>query len=76
MYKIIDTILNIGCLVAAVFYLLTIVWAQLNCSLIPAIGRRCGATEIDVWMIPFFLAPIGIPAIIGVISMLWGARRR
>ena len=76
MYKIIDTILNIGCLAAAVFYLLTILWAQLNCSLIPAMGRGCGGSELDVWMVPFFLTPIGIPAIVGVISMLWGRRRK
>jgi hypothetical protein len=27
-------------------------------------------------MIPFFLAPIGIPALIGVAVMLWGPRQR
>jgi len=76
MYKVIDTILNIGCLLAAVFYLLTIVWAQANCSLIPAFGRQCRGPELDAWMIPFFLAPIGIPALIGVAVMLWGPRRQ
>jgi hypothetical protein len=76
MYKVIDTILDVGCLLAAAFYLLTVLWAQLNCSLIPVIGRQCGGPELDAWMIPFFLAPIGIPALIGTITMLWGAPRR
>jgi hypothetical protein len=76
MYKVIDTILNIGCLLAAVFYLLTILWAQANCSLVPALGRQCDGPEFDAWMIPFFLAPIGIPALIGVALMLWRPRKR
>jgi len=76
MYKIIDALLNIGCLAAAVLYLLTIIWAQLNCSLIPAVGRHCGGPELDAWMVPFFLAPIGVPAIIGVVLMVWGSHRR
>jgi hypothetical protein len=76
MYKVIDTILNIGCLLAAAFYLLTIVWAQANCSLVPALGRPCYGPERDAWLIPFFLAPIGIPALIGAALMLWRPRRR
>lgn len=76
MYKVIDTILNIGCLLAAAFYLLTVVWAQANCSLIPEFGRQCLGPEFDAWMVPFFLAPIGIPALIGVGLMLCGPRRR
>jgi hypothetical protein len=76
MYKVIDTILNIGCLLTAAFYLLTVLWAQLNCSLIPVIGRQCRGPELDAWMIPFFLAPIGIPALIGTAMMLWGPPRR
>jgi len=76
MYKVIDTILNIGCLLAAVFYLLTVVWAQANCSLVLVLGRQCDGSERDAWMIAFFLAPIGIPALIGVAVMLLGPRRR
>lgn len=76
MYRVIDAIVDIGCLLAAGFYLLTVLWAQLNCSLIPALGRQCQSTELDGWMIPFFLAPIGVPALIGTIQMLWGSRSR
>ena len=76
MYKVIDTILDVGCLLAAAFYLLTVLWAELNCSLIPVIGRQCHGPERDTWMIPFFLAPIGIPALIGTAVMLWGPPRR
>jgi hypothetical protein len=76
MYKVIDTILNIGCLLAAIFYLLTIVWAQANCSLIPVLGRQCYGHDLDAWMIPFFLTPVGIPALIGVVVMLWRPGRR
>jgi hypothetical protein len=76
MYKVIDTIVNVGCLLAAGFYLLTILWAQLNCSMVQAFGRQCRDPELDIWTIPFALAPIGIPALIGAAQMLWGARRR
>jgi hypothetical protein len=76
MYKVIDTILNIGCLLTAASYLLTIAWAQANCSLLPVLGRQCNGPDRDVWMIPLFLAPIGIPAVIGVAVMLWGPRRQ
>jgi hypothetical protein len=76
MYKVIDTIVNIGCLLTAALYLLTVLWGQLNCSLIPVIGRQCRGPEFDAWMISFFLAPIGIPALIGTAAMLWGPPRR
>ena len=76
MYKVIDTIVNVGCLLMAGFYLLTIIWAQLNCSLIPALGRQCRDPELDAWTIPFILAPIGIPAVIGAAQMFWGPPRR
>ncbi|CCE09129.1 hypothetical protein BRAS3843_3040014 [Bradyrhizobium sp. STM 3843] len=75
MYKVIDTILNIGCLLTATFYVLTVLWAQLNCSLIPMLGSPCHGSERDAWMVPLFLAPIGVPALIGLAVMLWGPRR-
>ena len=76
MYKVIDTILNIGCLLTAVSYLLTVAWARANCSLIPVFGRQCHGPDLGAWMVPFFLAPIGIPALIGVAGMLLGPRRQ
>ncbi len=61
--------------VAAVFVAL-IVLAQSTCSLVPSIGTRCHDERGDIWMLPFFAAPIGIPALIASIAMIATALRR
>jgi hypothetical protein len=52
------------------------VWAQFICSLIPSIGTQCRGPELDAWMVPFFLAPFGVPALISSIAILVGVGRR
>ena len=56
-------------LLAAVFLLL-IAFAQFTCSLIPGVGTQCHDPRLDVWMLPFFFAPIGIPTVIASLKML------
>ncbi|MEH2513432.1 hypothetical protein V1291_004786 [Nitrobacteraceae bacterium AZCC 1564] len=50
-------------------YALLIAGAQFSCSIIPSIGHQCNGPEADVWMVPFFLAPIGLPLLIASIVM-------
>jgi hypothetical protein len=67
MLEQIAFILKALCLMLAAVFVLLIVSAQLNCSQIASIGHQCYGPAGDVWMIPFFFAPIGIPALIGSI---------
>jgi hypothetical protein len=60
-------ILKTLCFIAAAVFVLAIVSAQLSCSQIPSIGHQCGGSEGIVWVLAFFLAPIGIPALFGSI---------
>ena len=48
----------------AALFVVIILWAQNSCSLIPSIGHQCNGPEGDAWMLPFMLAPVGIPALI------------
>lgn len=61
--------LKVLCLIVAAVFVLMIVSAQLTCSIIPSIGNQCHGPDGDVWMPPFFFAPIGIPALIGSIAI-------
>jgi hypothetical protein len=60
-------ILKALCFIAATVFVLFLVSAQLDCSQIPSIGNQCHGSEGIVWMLAFFFAPIGIPALIGSI---------
>ncbi len=62
--------LKILCFVFAGFYVLLIVAAQMTCSVIPSVGKQCHGSDGDVWMAPFFLAPIGVPLLIASSLML------
>jgi hypothetical protein len=68
--------LKVLCLIAAAVFVLTIVSAQLTCSPIASLGHQCHGADGDVWMLPFFFAPIGIPALIGSIAIIVMAVRR
>jgi len=46
-------------------FLLLVADAQSACPL-----SRCGGESGDAWMLPFFAAPIGVPAIILTIVMV------
>ncbi len=76
MRQAIAIIRNAIFLIVAAVFVLTVVWAQLVCSLIPSIGRQCRGPELDAWMVPFFLAPFGVPALISSIAILVEASRR
>ena len=76
MCQALAIIRNTVFLVVAGLFVLTVVWAQFICSLVPAIGTQCRGPELDAWMVPFFLAPFGVPALISSIAILVGAGRR
>jgi hypothetical protein len=76
MRQAIAIIRNTVFLVVAGLFLLTVVWAQFVCSLIPSVGTQCRGPELDAWMLPFLLAPFGVPALISSIAILVGAGRR
>ena len=69
-------ILKALCFIAATVFVLTIVSAQLTCSQIPSIGHQCHGSDGVVWVLPFFFAPIGIPALIAAIAISIMAVRR
>jgi hypothetical protein len=56
--------------IGAIIFVLSIIFAQANCSIIPAFGPTCSGEAGDVWMFPFLTAPIGIPALLRVINAL------
>jgi lysylphosphatidylglycerol synthetase-like protein (DUF2156 family) len=63
--------------VVAAIWLLLIAYAQMNCSQVPWLGTQCHDERGDVWMLPFFSAPIGLPAfVISVVLLIVRARRR
>ncbi len=76
MRQAIAIICNAVFLIVAALFVVTIVWAQRECSLIPAIGTQCRGAEADAWMVPFFVAPFGVPALISSLAILIGASRR
>jgi hypothetical protein len=69
-------ILKTLCFLAAGVFVLLITAAQQTCSLIPSIGHQCHGSDGDIWMLPFFFAPIGIPALIAAIAISIVAARR
>jgi hypothetical protein len=77
MLKDLAQAIKILCVMVAAIYVLLIVAAELTCSIVPSIGNQCHGPDGDVWMAPFFLAPIGIPALIGsvVIFIIMAVRR-
>jgi hypothetical protein len=60
-------VLKALCFIAAAVFVLAVVSAQLSCSQIASIGHQCGGSDGIVWVLPFFFAPIGIPALVGSI---------
>ncbi|MBR1222976.1 hypothetical protein JQ557_33595 [Bradyrhizobium sp. U87765 SZCCT0131] len=60
----------------ALLWLITVGVAESNCSLLPGGAQRCGGGMGDIWVIPIFSAPIGIPAVIGAAVIIISAARR
>jgi hypothetical protein len=46
-------------------YISLVAWAQSHCSIFPSFGHQCrGGGELDIWMVPFFFAILGVPLVI------------
>jgi hypothetical protein len=60
------------------FYL--IAYSEMNCPLLTSVGPPCSGERGDVWMLPFFGAVFGIPAlilsIVIIVMMIITAARR
>jgi hypothetical protein len=76
MGRVFANVLNALCIALALGWLALIVAAQQTCSILPSIGHQCHGPEGDVWMLPFFLAIIGLPAVIASIVIIGAAVRR
>jgi hypothetical protein len=57
-------------LLSAAVFLFVVVFAQFTCPLIAGFGTQCHDPRLDIWMLPFFFAPIGIPAVVASVKML------
>jgi hypothetical protein len=54
----------------------TLVLAQTTCSAISWIGPHCTDGKGEIWMVPFFTAAFGLPALIASIFIVGLAIRR
>ena len=63
------------CFLVSAAFIYTLVAAQLLCSLIPGVGHQCSETDGNVWMVPVFLSPIAIPALIASVLIVVRAKR-
>jgi len=61
----------------ALGWLILIFLAEQTCSIFSSIGHQCHGPEGDVWMLPFFYAIIGLPALIAsIVIIIFAAVRR
>jgi hypothetical protein len=75
--RVFENILKALCYAVALGWLALIVAAQETCSILPSIGHQCHGPDGDVWMLPFFLGIIGLPALIAsIIIVVVSAIRR
>jgi hypothetical protein len=70
MTSVISAIFKSLTFLCATAFLLVVLFAQFTCSAIPGVGTQCHDPRLDVWMLPFFLAPIGLPALVASVKML------
>jgi hypothetical protein len=72
MAKIIIRILKGICFLFAVLWLVLIGIIQSTCSAFPSVvGPRCHDTGYaDIWFLPIFFSPIGIPAVVASIIII------
>ena len=64
MGKAISAIVQIIIVIIGGGWFVTLLQAQLTCSLIQSIGPHCTNGKGEIWMLPMFTAAIGIPALI------------
>jgi hypothetical protein len=57
-------------------WFVTLLQAQLTCSLIQSIGPHCTNGKGEIWMLPMFTAVIGIPALIASVVIVGSAVTR
>ena len=62
--------------VVAALWIGTIIYAQLNCSLIASIGTLCDGERLNFWMLPFYTSPFGALGLLGLILTALVALRR
>jgi hypothetical protein len=74
--RIIGIALKVICFALALGWLALIVASQSTCSILPSVGHQCHGPELDVWMLPFFFAIIGLPTLIASITIIVGLMRR
>jgi hypothetical protein len=55
---------------AAALFVVSLIFAQQACSIFPSFGHQCNGPEGDAWMLPFILAPIGLPAMIAALVFM------
>lgn len=61
-------------------YIWLVYFAQSTCSIIPNFGNKCSGPEGDIWMLPFFVAPVCLPivalAMFLAVRSLWRHMRK
>jgi hypothetical protein len=72
MAKIIIRILKGICFLFAVLWLGLVGVIQYTCSAFPSVvGHQChGSAYADIWFLPIFFSPIGIPAVVASIIII------
>ena len=73
MGKAISAIVQIIIVIIGVGWFVTLLQAQLTCSLIPSIGPHCTDGKGEIWMLPTFTAAIGMPALIASLVIVGAA---
>ncbi len=74
--KIISRFITVAVALIATLWLIAIGFAQATCSIFLWFGTQCHDPRLDVWMLPFAGAPIGIPALIGSVIAFLKIRKR
>lgn len=57
-------------LILAFIWLVLIAYAQGTCSVFPSFGTQCHDERLDVWMLPFFLTVVGLPAVVASLKII------
>jgi hypothetical protein len=73
---ILEVIASVVVYAVTAIWILLIAFAQMHCSMLPWLGTRCHDKRGDIWMLPFFSAPIGLPAfLISIVLLIVQLRR-
>jgi hypothetical protein len=74
--KAISAIVQIIIVIIGGGWAFTLWQAQTTCSLIQSIGPHCTGGKGEIWMLPIFTAPFGIPALIASVVIVGAAVTR